>query len=836
MGKYGRFSEDGTEFIIHRPDTPQPWINYSVNGRYHAIISNTGGGFSYFISPLNSRILRRRYNSLPEDRPGRYIYIRDMKTGEYYSPTWQPTLTQLDSYECRHGRGYTRITTSYKGLNHEILYFVPMEADMEIWRVTLKNTTDHERQLSLFPYVELVPGDAKDDLIEQPNGAHFRWAEFDTQEQVIYATNKIGVSFLPPEQQWMDDGCWGKYVYMASTLPVQGYDCNRDNFIGNCYRSESNPLTVEQGALSNSSINSGHACAALQSTVTLKAGEKIEFCIFIGVVDRGIVDASGTYRFAYKEQTSGLLKEWNVSRADQAFAHLKQWYDDFCSVVTVDTPDEKMNRHINVWNKLQLKSTFTISRDASRFHLGLSYGMGFRDTSQDLLGYLMFDAAAAKEVIKEIARQMFPNGYTYHNYFRVQNTGIFTNHSDDPLWLPLAVVYYLRETADFGFLDEIENYADPQKATNVSEFVCNFTKSLEALGPQYRSGGQGTILEHCYRGIEKVWADRSSRNIPLILGGDWNDDLNECGRLGRGESVMVAVQLAATLALMIEVLEVLKRDEHKVKEYKTIYETLKVAINSQCWDGQWYYRFTRDDGRIEGSKQNKQGSMYLEPQPWAVIGGVAEGKRAQQCLDSVLKNLGSDCGPVLCAPEYTISDATIGAATREAPGKKENASIFNHPVTWFIQANTIIGRGAIAFQEYYKTLPENLSADQDRFSVEPYVYPEYTTGPAHKEFGKGGHSWLTGTAPWMFLCGVEFILGVKPWYDGLIIDPCIPKTWDHFSITRKFRNATYAITVKNPKQVEKGVVRVVVDGVAINGNKVKAFNDGATHAIEVTMG
>jgi cellobiose phosphorylase len=381
----------------------------------------------------------------------------------------------------------------------------------------------------------------------------------------------------------------------------------------------------------------------------------------------------------------------------------------------------------------------------------------------------------------------------------------------------------------------VEKYADPRKVTNISEFVSSFTETMAGLGPEYQTGGQGTILEHCYRGIEKVWRDRSARNIPLMLGGDWNDDLNECGRLGKGESVQVAAQLALSLRCMIEILEYAKRDSQKAASYKEIYAILKEATNKECWDGEWYWRFTRDDGRVEGSHVNKEGSMYLEPQPWAVIGGIAEGDRAVKCLDSVLEHLDTDYGPVICAPEYTISDATIGAATREAPGKKENASVFNHPVTWFIQANTILGRGTIAYQQYYKTLPAVLSKDQDRFAVEPYVYPEYTTGPAHTEYGKGGHSWLTGTAPWMFFCGVEFILGVKPAFDGLIIQPCIPATWKGYEITRKFRGATYTITVKNPDHVECRVTRVTVDGREIAGNKVPAFTDGREHVVEVVM-
>jgi cellobiose phosphorylase len=844
MGKYGHFSEDGLEYIITRPDTPQPWLNYSINGRYHALITNTGGGFSYYISPLNGRILRRRYNSLPEDRPGRYLYIRDNKTHEYYSPTWQPTLTELESYECRHGRGYTTISSCYKGLRHSVTYFVPKDADMEIWRFTIENT-GCDRDLSLFPYVEFVPGDAMDDLIEQPNDSHFKEAHFNKKSNALIAGNKMGVSYLPEDEQDRDEGCWGKVAFMTATLPVAGWDSNRECFIGSVYRSEENPKTIENGKLTDSDVQSGHICGALQHDLTLKAGKKIEFCVFIGVSDR--LDR------AYEKQVPALMKEWSsISRVDKALSDLRSYYDNLFSTITVDTPEPKVNRHINVWNKVQLETTFRCSRDASRFHLGLSYGLGFRDQAQDLLGFIMFDPPAAKGLIKELFAHMFTNGYVYHHFFRAQKEGhVFTNHSDDPLWMAIALAYYLRETADYGVLSEVVAYRNiaevPTKeidgvlhcANGFNDSVVPFWNDI----PEYVSNHQeGTVLEHLFVGMDKVWKCRSIRDIPLMLGGDWNDDLNECGTKGKGESMMVAEQLAVAINYVIDMYEnspakaLIKKFGNKVADYERTLETLKKALNDHCWDGAWYQRFTRDDGRVQGSKRNKEGSIFINAQSWAVIGKLTDEKRAARCLDSVIEKLDTKYGPLLCGPHYTAADTTIGGATREAAGKKENASIFNHPLTWFIQANTMIGRGDIAYGQYYKTLPEVLGEDQDRFVVEPYVYPEYTTGPAHKEFGRAGHSWLTGTAPWMFFVGVEFILGITPWYDGLIVDPCIPKQWDGFSVTRKFRGATYRIVVKNPHHVEHGVAEVKVDGTAVSGNKVRSFGDGQEHAVEVIMG
>jgi cellobiose phosphorylase len=447
------------------------------------------------------------------------------------------------------------------------------------------------------------------------------------------------------------------------------------------------------------------------------------------------------------------------------------------------------------------------------------------------------------------------NGYVYHHFFRAQQDGhVFTNHSDDPLWMAYALAYYLRETSDYSILDEVVPYRQisevPTKDIKGVTYCANgFNDSVvpnwDVVAPYVKDTKKGTVLEHLCVGIDKVWRCRSKRGLPLMLGGDWNDDLNECGKQAKGESMMVAEQLCVAFNYLQEIFAHDPKQKRtpwyaeKVAEYAKTFEQLKKTINSLGWDGDWYWRLTTDvdfPNRKEGSKDNKEGFIYLNAQSWAVIGEVAPKDRAVKCLDSVKKHLDFGHGPLLCGPEYTHADATIGAATREAPGKKENASTFNHPVTWYIQANTMIGRGNKAYEQYWNTLPEVLSEDQDRFVVEPYVYPEFTTGPSHKDHGRGGHSWLTGTAPWMFYAGVEFILGVKPDYDGIVINPCIPNMWEGFNVTREYQGATYKIKVINPDGVEHGVKKVVVDGKAITGNKVKSFGDGKAHTVDVTMG
>jgi cellobiose phosphorylase len=725
-----------------------------------------------------------------------------------------------------------------------VTFFVPKEADLEIWRYTIENTGG-ARDLSLFPYVEFVPGNAMDDLIEQPNASHFKAAYFSKACNAMIAENRIGISYLPEDEQHKDDGCWGKVAFMTATLPISGWDGNREKFMGSAYRSEENPQTVADGRLSNSDCNSGHLCGALQLNLSLQPGEKADFCVVIGIADRR--------NKAYEKQITRIMAEWSsLERVDRAFAALRGYYDGLFSKVTVSTPEPKVDRHINVWNKLQLEATFRCSRDASRYHLGLSYGIGYRDQAQDLLAYIMFDPAASKALIRELFSHMFANGYVYHHYFRGQTEGhVFTNHSDDPLWMAIALAYYVRETGDFGLLAEKVPYRDlnevpVKKRSGVLYCANGFNDSVvphwNEIPSYVADRKKGTVLEHLFVGMDKVWKCRSKRDIPLMLGGDWNDDLNGCGVKGRGESMMVAEQLAVAINSVVEMhghapaKSIIKKFGKKIDAYKKTLETLRKALNRSCWDGAWYQRFTRDDGRAQGSQKNKEGSIFINAQSWAVIGRLAEGARAARCLDSVLEKLDTACGPLLCGPHYTRADATIGGATREAAGKKENASVFNHPVTWFIQANTILGRGNVAYGQYYKTLPEVLGEDQDRFVVEPYVYPEYTTGPVHPEFGRAGHSWLTGTAPWMFFCGVEFILGVTPWYDGLIINPCIPAGWKEYSVVRNFRGATYRICVKNPGAVEHGVRSVTVDGKSVSGKKIAVFSDGREHVVEVVMG
>lgn len=810
LEKYGHFSEDGKEFVITKPDTPAPWVNYISNTRYTGLITNTGGGYSFYICPKDSRITRWRYNCLPWDRPGRYIYIRD-ENGEYWSLTWQPVGKQPDFYECRHGMGYTSIEQEYKGIRSKVLYFVPLEDDLEIWRVTLKNNTNKAFRADVFSYVELCLGHALVDLINQPNDQHFNVVKFDKENNFLYATKNYWVTYRGATVK-QPNQAWNKYVFFASSLPVKGFDGKKDAFIGP-WRSESNPIAVEKGRSRNTEITAGDACAALQSEIMLNPGETKEFVILLGIVNRD----------GYDSLAPPIVNKYrDLQNVSTAFKELKAYWDNYLSVVKVTTPDSEMNLMLNFWAKRQAWVTFHMHRTAGYYHGGLLFGTGIRDQCQDLLGPLIAEPQIVAERICEVLSHQFADGSTLHNYFRLTGQGEKTGHSDTPLWLPFAIVAYLKETGDFGFLQKVVPFHDK---------------------------GEATVLEHLIRAIDYPLSNLTPRHLPKFGPGDWNDTLDYVGREGIGESMWVAEFLCYVLREAAELLEKCGSSKeissnigldhteilNKAKQYRSEYAQIADALNKYCWDGEWYIRGTRDDGGVIGSHTNEEGRIFLESTTWAVISGIAPEDRARMTMDSVYKYLNTPRGPKILHPAYTKVDSGIGLATRCVPGKKENGAIFNHPAAWAILAECVIGNGDRAYEYFKKTIPINQAYDPDIYRMEPYVYSEYVTSPDHPTFGEASHSWLTGSAVWMYRDGLDWILGVRPTYDGLTIDPCIPHDWDSFSVIRKFRGTIYDIEVQNPNHVQHGIKSIQVDGKPITGNTLPVFTSGV-HKVHVIMG
>lgn len=824
LNKYGHFSEDGREFIITRPDTPAPWVNYISNGRYTGLVTNAGGGYSFYICPRDSRITRLRYNGLPWDRPGRYVYLRD-EDGEYWSLSWQPVGKKPDFYQCRHGMGYTEIEVEYAGIRSKILYFVPLEDDLEVWRVTLENrsappTTEslgdrgdrmgclrmgclddsvvegRPRKLGIFSYAELCLGHGLVDFINQPNDQHFNVVKFDGEQSILYATKNYWVTYRGASVK-QPNQAWDKYVFFAASLPVAGFDGKKDAFIGP-WRSESNPIAVEEAICRNTEITAGDACAALQSTITLQPGEMKSFVVLMGIVDRE----------NYAELAPAVVEKYrDPSHVDAALAELHAYWDDYLSAARVETPDPTMDLMLNVWAKRQAWVTFHMHRTAGYYHGGLLFGTGIRDQCQDLMGPLMAEPNVVAERICEVLSHQFADGSTLHNYFPLTGQGEKTGHSDTPLWLPLAIISYLKETGDFDFLKRVVPYQDE---------------------------GEGPVLQHLARAIDYPLSDLSPRHLPKFGPGDWNDTLDYVGREGIGESVWVAEFLCYILREAATLMERLGTTESG-SHYRSEYDKIAEALNTLCWDGEWYIRGTRDDGGVIGSRTNEEGRIFLNAQSWAVISGIAPDDRARAAMDSAYRMLDTARGPKILTPAYTKVDSGVGLATRCVPGKKENGAIFDHAAAWAILAECLLGNGERAYHYYRNTTPINQAYDPDIYRMEPYVYSEYVTSPDHPTFGEASHSWLTGSAVWMLRDGLDYILGVRPTYDGLLLDPCIPSEWDGYRMARRFRGTLYEIEVENPSHVSRGVASIEVDGQPIQGQMLPLFTEGI-HEVRCRLG
>ncbi|HEX2924571.1 MAG TPA: glycosyl transferase family 36 [Chloroflexota bacterium] len=791
---YGHFSEDGLEYIITRPDIPRPWVNYLSNEEYCALISQTGGGYSFIHGSGYDRIQRWfPGEAVLQDRPGRYVYIRDDDTGEYWSVNWQPCLKPFQSWECHHGLGYSWIKSRAQDIESELLYFVPQDENVEFWVVTLRNRSDRRRKLSIYPYSEWTLSSYGPDLTER--SFHVLFNEVEQKDGIIYASKRYWptVSMVVGQTPNIE---WNKYVFMTTSMPFRGFDCVRRNFIGD-YRDWQAPVALERGSCTNSQGAGYDSIGAFQHVVEMEPGQEIQFHVTIGAVPKD------------QRQDAVRIKEKysDTARVMDAFGGLRRFWADYVSKLTVSTPDPEFDLSVNVWNKYQTWITAHWARMAS-YYIGGGSIMGFRDLSQDILGVLPCDLEMAKKRTISIISHQFANGSTIHNWDPLTNTGAVTGHCDDPLWLVMCVLNYFKETGDTAFLSESVPYLD---------------------------AGAGTVREHMVRGLFYALKQRSPRGLSLIQSGDWNDGLNFVGVLGRGESIMNSHFLAWMLKEVAELFDFL--GDNRARDRVTIeYNRTRDAINRYAWDGEWYWRASKDNGELLGSRTNAEGSIYLNSQSWAVLGGVAEGERGIRCMNSVRERLDTPYGPALFLPAYQQPDHTIGIITRFAPGTKENGTIFCHPVAWAVIAECMLGRGDMAYHYWKETSFLTRGKDPDLYKADPYVYAEYIYGPDHPNFGEGEFSWTTGTAAWMWRACTDWILGVRPIARGLIVDPCLPSDWDRAEMVRNFRGATYEFHIDNRNHVSRGVDQVRVDGKEIRGNLLPEFRDGGRHVVEVRMG
>ncbi|TFH06888.1 MAG: glycosyl transferase [Candidatus Thorarchaeota archaeon] len=785
--EYGHFSKDYKEYIITRPDTPTPWINYLSNNEYCAMISNTAGGYSFHIDPRNRRITRYRYNNIPTDRPGRYLYIRDSTTGEYWSPTWQPTLSKLSSYECRHGLGYTKIISSFSGIESEITYFVPTENNLEIWVLTLKNTSlSEDRWLKVFSYNEFCLWNATRD-------------QNDLQSIQFVGISRFNNDFILYHLFNESTG----YAFFASNAKIESYDCSRESFIGK-YRDESNPEAVEIGECFRSEAIGGNPIAATCSSVTLKPMESKTIIYILGVEQD-------------KSKVKDLVKKFtNKETVDNEFQKLSNHWNSYLNTLNVETEDPDFDTMVNVWNQYQCQITFDWSRYVSFYETGIGRGMGFRDCSQDILGVVKAFPSKVRQRIIDLAKNQFEDGHVYHIYFPLTGEGGFPYYvkedmkffSDDHLWLIPAVAEYIKETGDTSILDEKVEFVD---------------------------GPPGTIYEHMQKSIDFARSKMGNHDLPLLGTADWNDPLSIPGPNNAAESVFAAMLLHKSLTELSE-LSSLTGKETESSTYLDIASKTKDHLNKVAWDGDWFIRAFDDSGDPLGSKKCKEGKIYLNAQSWSVLSGVALYERGLKSMDAVKENLNTKYGLILLSPAYSRYYDKIGDLTQYAPGLKENASIWSHANAWAIIAECMLGRGDQAYEYFKQLAPPTKNGMASIHQAEPYVYAQTIAGKDHHAFGMAKQSWLTGTAAWMMIAATNWIIGVRPQYDGLLVDPCVPTSWRNFRMTRRFRDATYDITFSNPNGVSKGIKDIHVDGKPFESNLLPVFSDGKTHKISVTMG
>ncbi|HPP73949.1 MAG TPA: glycosyl transferase family 36 [Armatimonadota bacterium] len=788
---YGYFSEDGREYVITRPDTPRPWINYLSNGRYCALCSQTGGGHSFYETSGYNRITRE-YPPLVVhmDRPGRYIYLRDRDSGDYWSATWQPVCKDGDRFEARHGVGYTTVEFSYNGIDSKTTYYVPPRDDVEVWMVSLRNNSSQHRRLQVFPFVDWDLANYAYNLAEAQFSRLFNESSY--EDGIIFVSSRFWNITSPGAGN--PNTRWDKFAFMTTSLEPDGFDCFHESFIG-MYNDWQHPRAVKEGKCLDSQGNGQQVIGAFQHDIELAPGQELRFVVIVGVV----------YRKEEARILKGRYDSWQ--EAERALAEVSIYWDNYLTRTTCETPDRDFDLSFNIWNKYQAWVTSRWSRMDS-YYVGGGSIIGFRDSWQDMLGVLPNDLEWARQRVIYMLEHQFSDGSTLHNWDPLTNIGTKTGHSDDPMWLVLGVVEYLKESGDLVFLDEAVRYYDT---------------------------GAETVRQHVLRALDYTLAHMSDRGIPLIMAADWNDGLDYVGRQGRGETTMVAAHLAWMLREVSLLLWFTGSDAIALK-YSEAREKLIRAINEHLWDGDWYIRGTRDDGEAFGSSRNIEGRIYLNAQSWPVMAGATPRNRGIRAMDSVKKHLDTDFGPALFLPAYTEPDPKLGIISRFAPGTKENGTVFCHPVAWAIMAECVLGRGDRAYEIWKMTSFTKRGKQADVYKAEPYVYAEYIHGPDSATYGQGEFSWLTGTAAWMWKVSIDWILGVRAELRGLLVDPCIPSEWDGFKVVRRYRRATYEIDVVNPEHVSRGIAEITVDGDKWESHLLPVFSDGKTHKVHVTMG
>lgn len=785
---YGYFTADGREYVITRPDTPRPWVNVMSNGRYGAIISQTGGGYSWYDNAQINRITRWEQD-LIRDEWGKFIYIRDDEKGTIGSLTWKPVCSDLSSYQCRHGVGYTSLEGVWDGIRGKVTFFVPPEASCEIWILELENASKKNRKISLFTFFEWLLGRWPDNHREFHR--LFIETQYDEKLQSIIAKKRFWD--IPNERGQLWNNSYSYTAFHASSKRPAGFEGDKENFIG-LYGSLNNPKAVREGRLSGCDGKWNDSIASLHLKFNLKPG-KIERSVFVTGLSEN------------QEGVAKTIQEFNsLEKAEEALEKTKKFWERTLDGLSIETPDTAMDFMTNTWLKYQAVSSRIWGRTG--YYQG-GGAFGFRDQLQDSQIFLPLDPKRTIAQIELHGAHQYADGTAIHWWQNLAPEASSSHHSDNLLWLPFVLINYLKETADFSCL----------------------TRQI----PFAKSDEKASLYEHCKRAILKVMSRMSPRGLPLIGEGDWNDGLNACGREWKGESVWLGIFFHGILNEFSRAAQS-QNDSGFADQIRQEAARLKGVLNTTGWDGQWYWGATTDNGKILGSQQSKEAKIFLNPQTWALIYDVADANRAKIVKQNMEKQLFKDYGPLLLYPAYKIPDIDVGYLTRYPAGMRENGGLYTHAGVWGIWAECVAKDGAKAYETYQRISPVLRGKDPKKYVSEPYVLPGNVDGPESPNYGRGGWTWYTGSAAWYFRITTEWILGVRPDYEGLVIDPCIPKHWDGFQMTRKFRGDIYHVTVKNPKHCSFGIKEIKVDGLVISGNTIKPFGDGKIHQVEVTMG
>lgn len=808
--KYGDFTEDGLEVVIREPRLPAPWVNFLTNERYCAVISHTGGGYSFYRDPKTDRILYWVGRDLWRDRPGRYVFVRDMESGEFFSITWQPLMRKLDRFEARVGLGYQKISSEFMGIEGSITYFVTRDDPCEIWMVTLKNKSGRRRKLRIFSYLEWMLGDNVEMNFHNIAILYNR-AWFDGAANAIFARKTLLFGQAVYEQLPVYDN--PLVAFIGTSEKVSGWDCHKHAFLG-LYNDENFPESVMKGSCNQSICEGNEAIGVLQIDIVLPTNGERTVVFVVGETE-----GEGKARELVRKYS-------DLGRASAEFEKVRKLWMEKTERVKIDTPDRDFNILFNRWIKYQLYICNYWSRSPSYYHEGQG-GRGYRDSCQDAQALLPIDVEHSRKKLLKIASLIRRDGTCAPGWSDTYGPFPQKPYKDHPTWFAPAVAAYVKETGDVKFLNELAPWLKDGWRDGGSWRDPNWHKGAI-------EDGKGTILEHILAQLNYTFNDTGEHGLPRIGEADWNDALDMVGRKGRGESVWLGMALVRSLKIAAELAEVVNKEE-LAAELKKKADLMARRINKVGWDGKWYLRGFTDDGEPFGSSKNREGKIYLNPQSWSILSGVVTEERLPKVLRSMDTMLEGKYGLALLYPAYTKTDVRIGRITAFARGTKENAAVFCHANLFAIAADCMVGRGDVAYRRLCKILPSK--QDQERYKAEPYVFAEYLIGHEHPyEAGRGAYTWVTGSAGWSLMVVTEHMLGVKPDYKGLRIDPCMPSIWRKCRIVRPFRGATYDITIENPEGLQRGVEEIIVDGKKIDGNLIKPFSDGKVHMVKVLMG